>query len=66
MGKATDLDDYLETHPQTPEEIRLRRAAEALSGPNIEATLDGAFVKPSPEPAAAPTVKFQAPARTWD
>mgnify|MGYP001172914305 CR=1 FL=1 len=66
MGKATELDDYLETNPLTPEEIRLRRAAEAISDPETKVTLAGTFVKPSPKPAAAPTVTYQAPKRTWD
>jgi hypothetical protein len=66
MGKATELSDYLQTHPLTPEEIRLRRAAEAISDPDTEVTLAGTFVKPPPKPAAAPTVTYQAPTRTWD
>lgn len=66
MGKATELDDYLETHPLTPQEIKLRRAAEAINDPDTEATLDGQFVKRSTQPAAAPTVTYTAPTRTWD
>lgn len=65
MGKATSLDTYLETHPLTAEEIRLRRAAESISDADTEVTLDGEFVK-RPAPTAAPTVTYQAPDRTWD
>lgn len=65
MGKASNLADYLETHPLTPDEIRVRRAAEAISDPDIEVTLDGKFVKRR-QPTAEPTVTYQAPSRTWD
>jgi predicted Zn-dependent protease len=65
MGKASALDDYLETHPLTPAEIKLRRAAEQISDPDIEVTLDGGLIKRT-TPAAAPTVVQQAPDRTWD
>ncbi len=65
MGKASALDDYLETHPLTPAEIKHRRAAEQISDADIEVTLDGGLVK-RPQPAAAPTVVQQTPSRTWD
>lgn len=69
MGKATDLDDYLETHPLTPGEIKERRAAKE-SGGEVEATTDGQLItRPKPaeaRPAKAPVVVVQAPRQTWD
>ncbi len=65
MGKATELDDYLETHPLTPAEIRQRRLAEQIGDAGIEATLEGDLVK-RPHHAAAPRIVQQTPARTWD
>lgn len=65
MGKATELDDYLDTHPLTSAESRERRQAEEISDPDIEVTLDGGLVK-HPRPAVAPRV-IQKPQRaTWD
>jgi hypothetical protein len=64
MGKATELDNYLETRPLTPVEIIERQAA-AKSGGEGEATADGQLVK-RPTPAAAPIVTLEAPRQTWD
>jgi hypothetical protein len=64
MGKATELDDFLETRRLTPKEERERREA-ADSGGEIEGTPDGRLLKRA-SPSAAPQVVFQAPAQTWD
>ena len=64
MGKASELDDYLEMRPLTPAEIRERQAAEQ-SGGEVEATVDGQLIK-RPKAYEAPTVVVQAPRKTWD
>jgi hypothetical protein len=63
MGKATELDDFLESQRLTPEEIRQRRLAEEISDPDIEVTLDGKLVK---RQSATTTIVHQIPDRTWD
>ena len=61
MGKATELDDYLEARPLTLAEIRERQAA-SESGGEVEATLDGRLIKRG-HPSE---VVLQAPQQTWD
>jgi hypothetical protein len=65
MGKATDLDNFLETHPLTRAETRQRRTAEEIGDPDIEVTADGDLVK-RPQPAAAPKVIQERQTATWD
>lgn len=65
MGKATELDDFLDTQRLTPDEIRQRRTAEEISDPDIEVTSAGNLVK-RPRPAAPPRVVQQRQTATWD
>lgn len=65
MGDGTDLDSFLEAHPLTDQETRERRAAEAISDPDKEATLDGELVKRS-TPSAAPILIQERKTATWD
>jgi len=65
MGQATDLDNFLDTHPLTQAESRERRTAEEIGDPDIEVTPDGDLVK-RPQPAAAPRVIHKRQTATWD
>lgn len=63
MGKATELDDFLESQRLTPDEIRQQRLAEEISKPDVEVTPDGRFVR---RRAGATEVIRERQTRTWD
>jgi hypothetical protein len=65
MGYATDLDNFLATHPLTRPETQERRAAEEIGDPDIEATLDGDLVK-RVKTSAIPIVVEPRKTATWD
>jgi hypothetical protein len=65
MGKATELDDVLDTRRLTPAEIRRRRAAEEIGHPDVEVTPDGRLVKRS-SLSAVPVVVQERQTATWD
>ena len=64
MGKATALDDFLDTRPLTAAEIRERQRA-AESGQDVEATPDGQLVTRRGA-SEVQRVVLQAPQQTWD
>ncbi len=65
MGYATDLDNFLATHPLTRPETQQRRAAEEISDPDIEVTPDGDLVKRQ-QASVAPRVVEPRKTATWD
>lgn len=65
MGKATEMTQRLTSRPLTPDEIGTRRAELELGDEDVEATLDGRFVRRATSTQPAREV---APPRpdTWD
>lgn len=66
MGKATELDDFLETHRLTPAEIRERRLAEQIGDPDVRVTPDGDFVKQRSAANNAPQLIQKRQTKIWD
>lgn len=64
MGKGTELDKRLRARPLTAAEIAAKRSIAEMRDGDLVATLDGEFVKRTPQ--TAPRVVRQAPRQTWD
>lgn len=65
MGYATDLDNFLATHPLTRPETQERQAAEEIGDSDIEVTPDGDLVKRS-KTSVAPRIVEPRKLGTWD
>lgn len=63
MGKATELDIDLDAHSLTAAEADARRAAEAISDPDVRVSLSGQFEKPS---GSDTEVVHERQTATWD